>query len=89
MSLVKYLWVGGFMGAALVAQAQTYPVRPVHVIVPQPPGGGFDTGARALAAFERQGLRMLDLSPQQAEVLVSRDIEKWAKLIRDAGIHAD
>ncbi|HET7197464.1 MAG TPA: tripartite tricarboxylate transporter substrate binding protein [Burkholderiales bacterium] len=35
--------------AATAAAAQTYPSRPVHVIVPQPPGGGFDTGARTLA----------------------------------------
>jgi tripartite-type tricarboxylate transporter receptor subunit TctC len=39
--------------AALVfcaaAQAQTFPSRPLRVIVPQPPGGGFDTVARTLA----------------------------------------
>ncbi len=31
------------------AQAQTYPVRPVKVVVPQPAGGGFDTVGRMLA----------------------------------------
>ena len=31
------------------AEAQTYPDRPVRIIVPQPPGGGFDTVARVLA----------------------------------------
>jgi len=31
------------------ANAQTYPVRPLRVIVPQPPGGGFDTAARTLS----------------------------------------
>ena len=35
--------------AALTAQAQTFPARPLHVIVPQPPGGGFDLVARTLA----------------------------------------
>ena len=34
-------------GAA--AAAQTYPDRPMKIIVPQPPGGGFDTVARVLA----------------------------------------
>jgi tripartite-type tricarboxylate transporter receptor subunit TctC len=35
--------------AALAANAQTFPNRPLHVIVPQPPGGGFDLVARTLA----------------------------------------
>ena len=32
-----------------LAGAQTYPARPLRVIVPQPPGGGFDMVARTLA----------------------------------------
>jgi tripartite-type tricarboxylate transporter receptor subunit TctC len=36
------------LGATL-AHAQTYPDRPIKLIVPQPPGGGFDTVARVLA----------------------------------------
>ena len=40
------LCVAGF--AAPVA-AQSYPDRPIKLIVPQPPGGGFDTVARILA----------------------------------------
>jgi len=35
--------------AALPAFAQPYPNRPVRVIVPQPPGGGFDTVGRLIA----------------------------------------
>jgi tripartite-type tricarboxylate transporter receptor subunit TctC len=31
------------------ALAQTYPERTIEIIVPQPPGGGFDTVARVLA----------------------------------------
>jgi tripartite-type tricarboxylate transporter receptor subunit TctC len=33
----------------LLLQAQAYPNRPIRVIVPQPPGGGFDLVARTLA----------------------------------------
>jgi len=47
------LWFG-VMAAMLLAlpafvEAQTYPSRPIRVIVPQPPGGGFDLVARTLA----------------------------------------
>lgn len=35
--------------AASLAQAQSYPTRALRVIVPQPPGGGFDMVARTLS----------------------------------------
>jgi tripartite-type tricarboxylate transporter receptor subunit TctC len=41
------------------------------------------------ASFEKQGLRMLDLTPGQTRELVARDIEKWRVLIHGAGLHAD
>jgi tripartite-type tricarboxylate transporter receptor subunit TctC len=42
----------GFVALLVVAAsaaAQTFPAKPLRVIVPQPPGGGFDTVARTLA----------------------------------------
>ncbi len=46
--------------AALLPQAQaqtaSYPSKPIRIIVPQPPGGGFDTVARLLA--DRLGRQM-------------------------------
>ena len=44
--------IGLFMIAllfSLVCEGQGFPSRPLRVIVPQPPGGGFDTVARTLA----------------------------------------
>jgi hypothetical protein len=43
------LVLGAVLAGALPAQAQTFPDRPVKIIVPQPPGGGFDTVARLVA----------------------------------------
>ncbi len=39
----------GMSFCAGIALAQTYPDHPIRLIVPQPPGGGFDTVARVMA----------------------------------------
>ena len=36
------------LAATNVAYGQTYPTRPVRVVVPQPAGGNMDANARAL-----------------------------------------
>lgn len=48
-ALVQALPALALAGLAPAAWAQAYPSRPLRVIVPQPPGGGFDFVARALA----------------------------------------
>jgi hypothetical protein len=44
-----------------IAQAQTYPTRPVRVIVPAPAGGGYDIVARLMSQFlsERLGQQFI------------------------------
>jgi tripartite-type tricarboxylate transporter receptor subunit TctC len=43
--------------AAPAAQAQTYPTRPINLIVPAPPGGGTDVFARALGEIVEGALK--------------------------------
>jgi len=48
MTRSVFLFAAFFLFSAMVC-AQGYPSRPLRVIVPQPPGGGFDLVARVLA----------------------------------------
>ena len=47
VSIAGLIAIAAWMAAAIPAQAQ-YPVRPVRLIVPFPPGGGTDTMARVI-----------------------------------------
>src|SRR5437762_11014008 len=46
---MRHLFATVLLCAAALARAQTYPAKPIHLIVPFPPGGGNDTVARAIA----------------------------------------
>jgi tripartite-type tricarboxylate transporter receptor subunit TctC len=47
--ILRFFLIGIGLALPLLVEAQAYPNRPIRVIVPQPPGGGFDLVARTLA----------------------------------------
>ena len=49
MNSMKLLVVAALCAASSITQAQNYPVKPVRIIVPFPPGGGSDYIARLIA----------------------------------------
>lgn len=47
---MKKLFLLAFLGLASLAQAQEYPVKPVRIVIPTPPGGAVDGVARMVGA---------------------------------------
>jgi hypothetical protein len=39
--------------------------------------------------FAKTGGQVLKLSPQEAEKLVRSDVERWTKLLKEAGVSAE
>jgi tripartite-type tricarboxylate transporter receptor subunit TctC len=56
IALGLLLLLGGWCGLAGVAAADTYPTRPIQLIVPFPPGGGSDVVARVIGPRLSQAL---------------------------------
>lgn len=58
---MRWLVVAGALAWAGVLAAQTYPVKPVRMIIPFPPGGGNDLAGRVVAASltERLGRQLI------------------------------
>jgi len=58
MQISRRSWLAGTFAAALAgtARAQSYPTRPIHLIVPYPPGGGTDFFARLVSAAMGESL---------------------------------
>jgi tripartite-type tricarboxylate transporter receptor subunit TctC len=53
---VRFVVLGALWALAQLANAQAWPARPVHLVVPYAPGGPVDLSARLLAPKLQQGL---------------------------------
>jgi tripartite-type tricarboxylate transporter receptor subunit TctC len=73
-------WVGYFAPAGTPAPALAR-LRAEFAKVVQMP--------EVVGRFEKSGATPMNLSAAETEALVKRDIEKWTKLVRAAGIRAD
>jgi len=73
--LLPALFVGSFLAATISAQAQTYPVKPVRMIVPYPPGG-IDPYARVMmpAMNEMLGQQIVLENRPGANGIIGSDI---------------
>jgi hypothetical protein len=82
--------IGGTAAWPLTARAQSYPSRPITLIVPYPPGGGMDAmGRMELSAYIDELDRQLVVHKAEEEVLVRRVEELTAKLDEQARFLAD
>ncbi len=88
--------------AAMTVCAQTYPSRPVTMIVPYPPGGLIDLVARINQALNRvtadpqirerligRGATVIQGSPEDFFAFVKAEIEKWGPVAKRAGVTVD
>ncbi|MBI2961966.1 MAG: hypothetical protein HYY28_16785 [Betaproteobacteria bacterium] len=84
--LFAKLLAGAMLAAAAAsASAQSFPSRPIRIIVAVTPGGGNDL-ADVRERFAGIGFESTPNSPAEMRQIMVAEIGKWAKVIKTAGI---
>ncbi|MGQ0750660.1 MAG: Bug family tripartite tricarboxylate transporter substrate binding protein [Betaproteobacteria bacterium] len=79
--ITRAIMVAALAMVALPCMAQTYPVRPVRLLIPFPPGGGADINGRLIgkALTERWGVQIVvDNRPGASNMIASEIVVKSA-----------
>ena len=100
----QWLLAGLLLCAGIVsaASAQTYPVRPIRLVIPFPPGGSNDIVGRVLAAqlTERLGKQVvvdnrpraggsIGTDPGRFGSFIVSEIAKWGGPVKQIGVKAE
>jgi tripartite-type tricarboxylate transporter receptor subunit TctC len=81
------LTLAAILATLQLARAQDYPARNVTMVVPFPPGGGTDTGARIIAQSLSE--RWKKPVPAEFAALMAKDRERYVRIIVDKNITAE
>ena len=79
--LARNLWVAAALAVAFPAGGQTYPARPLRLVVPFPPGGSVDVVARALTPklSERLGQQVVIENRSGASGIIGTEVVARAR----------
>ena len=80
------------------AADRTYPIKPIRLIVPYPPGGGNALNREIVKGINspdmktflaNMGVEPAGTTPQEFAAFIKSELVKWAKVVKASGARAD